>query len=590
MRIGLVIVLAALASATHVSRPARACGGFFCNATIPVGASGPIRIVQAGERVIFAKLEDGVQMIVEVRYDGDPTAFAWLLPVPALEDGVALEDVLSVSVPEVFEAMQDATEPSFFVAQVTTGRNDCQPSSGGGFGCASMESSDAGGGVNEQAPPTGTTTPTPGVTIADEARVGPYDARLLAATDAGSLYTWLGDNGYFQDEAARPLLAHYIEDGWQFVAVRLQNGADLGDIRPIVLSLGESAPCVPLRLTSIAANDGMPILVWVLGPGRAIPKNFLHAVVNEQALTFPGAPEYLRVVSQAIDDASGRAWVTEHAGSTSELAGRFMRESLRSQIGRVTSRSALADLLAGALDGSTLRAILIAELVPSEELMAEVRDNPLAYLADERVRLRHDLATLVARIDAELLAPLRAVEELVAGARTVTRFFTTIDPSEMTRDPIFAFNPALPDVAREHGLTVVRDIDGNCQSSFRVAYGDGRVVTIATGQTIPPVSGAPALRRVELVDEEGQAVAFDPAQVPEVDRLLDGATPGIPTLPGGFELEPAPRQPGDLFVGPIDDDHGCRVALPGAFLVLPLVALVWDLERRRRAARDHGSM
>ncbi|MCC6624583.1 MAG: DUF2330 domain-containing protein [Deltaproteobacteria bacterium] len=580
----LVVTLALITttSALMAPRPARACGGFFCNATIPSGQTQPIRIVQAGERVLFAKLDDGVRMIVEVRYDGDPTAFAWLLPIPELEPGVELEDVLSVTVPEIFDPLQDETEPSFFVAQVTQGPNDCRPSSSSTFGCGG---DDAGASAAKNDSPTGFVPPTPedGVTITDAARVGPYDARLLEATDADSLYAWLGDNGYFQDPAARPLLAHYIEDGWQFVAVRLANGSDLGDVRPLVLTLGESAPCVPLRLTSIAANDDMPILVWVLGPGRAIPKNFLHAVVNEQALTFPGGAEYQAIVSRAIDDASGRAWVTEHAGPTTELAGLLMTSALRQSILRVDSLRALADLVGGGLvNGPTLRGILLAELVPDEAIRPEFEANPVGFLGDDRVTLAHDLATLLGRIDEELLAPLDEVQALLSGAKTVTRFFTTIDPSEMTRDPIFAFNPELPDVARAHGITVETIVDRSCNGSFRVTYTDGRSVTVpATGQTIPPIEGAPPLRRVELVDEAGPAIAFDPDQVPEVDRLLDGATPGIPTLPGGFELDPAPRQPGDVVSGPIDDDHGCRLALPGAFVVLPLMLLAWRARRRR---------
>lgn len=67
----------------------------------------------------------------------------------------------------------------------------------------------------------------------------------------------------------------------------LLNGTTIGDLRPISVTLGEEAPCVPLRLTAIAATVDMPITVYVLGPHRAVPKNNLHAVINPRALTWP---------------------------------------------------------------------------------------------------------------------------------------------------------------------------------------------------------------------------------------------------------------------------------------------------------------
>jgi len=576
---GVAVMMVALGM--MVPSPAvRACGGMFCNATIPVGQTGPIRIVQAGERVLFAKLETGIQMIVEVRYDGDPTSFAWLLPIPRPAAGMALEDILGVSLPEVFDRVQDATEPSFFVAQVTSGPNTCSRADSGGSGCGgddatATNASATGDGSLETNDPG-----RPGVTISDEARVGPYDAQLLDARDAESLYTWLGDNGYYQDPMARPLLAHYIATGWSFIAIRLQNQRDLGDIRPITLTLGENAPCVPLRLTAIAANDDMPILVWVLGPGRAIPKNFLHAVVNDQALTFPGAPEYMTRVSEAIDGASGRAWVTEFAGAASSV-GTFISAAQRTRVSESVNLGELRQALMAIGDGPTVRSLLSEELVPPEAFAEAFTQSPLEYMDVSGMTYVDDFETLRERLLAELVAPLEAIDKLFAESTTLTRFITTIDPSEMTRDPIFAFNPDLPDVAREHGIKVETRVSKSCQQNLHVTYPDGsEVTTVATGATVAAVPGAPALLRVELIDESGPPIAFDPEQVVEIDRVIAGATVGAPTLPAGYQLNPAPRDSnaadGD------DDEGGCALSLPGAFLMLPLGLLALRARRARR--------
>src|SRR4051794_5318272 len=62
-------------------QPAEACGGFFCSST-PVD--------QNAERIIFKVRADGrTDMIVQIAYQGDPSDFAWLMPLaepPAKED------------------------------------------------------------------------------------------------------------------------------------------------------------------------------------------------------------------------------------------------------------------------------------------------------------------------------------------------------------------------------------------------------------------------------------------------------------------------------------------------------------------------
>ncbi len=53
---------------------ALACGGLFCNSTMPVN--------QAAERILFAADGDTIHMHVRLTYQGPPSEFGWLLPVP----------------------------------------------------------------------------------------------------------------------------------------------------------------------------------------------------------------------------------------------------------------------------------------------------------------------------------------------------------------------------------------------------------------------------------------------------------------------------------------------------------------------------
>ena len=78
------------------------------------------------------------------------------------------------------------------------------------------------------------------------------------------LKTWLTDNGYIVSDAAAALIDVYVRENKYFVALKLLNGVGVRSIQPIVLTFRGTEACVPLRLTAIAANPDMPVLVWVL--------------------------------------------------------------------------------------------------------------------------------------------------------------------------------------------------------------------------------------------------------------------------------------------------------------------------------------
>ena len=89
---------------------------------------------------------------------------------------------------------------------------------------------------------------------------------------------------------------------------------------------------------------------------------------------------------------------------------------------------------------------------------------------------------------------------LFAQHPKLTRLITTLSPEDMTEDPVFSFNPALPDVIPVHAGKIVM----NC--------GDSDVET-AQGFKIQNVSSSlqglqdlPAALRIETLSEEGQAI------------------------------------------------------------------------------------
>jgi hypothetical protein len=81
-------------------------------------------------------------------------------------------------------------------------------------------------------------------------------------------------------------------------------------------------PMIPIKLTAIAAEPNMGVLVWILGKERAIPENYLHVEINEAAIDWHNfGSNYDQVVINAADEAEGQAFTTEYAGKSGIMAG-----------------------------------------------------------------------------------------------------------------------------------------------------------------------------------------------------------------------------------------------------------------------------
>src|SRR5262245_36094987 len=73
---GIALSLAALVGA---EKPAHACGGVFCD-------SGPraMPVDQKGENILFVLDGKSVEAHVQIQYKGEPSRFAWIVPMPAV--------------------------------------------------------------------------------------------------------------------------------------------------------------------------------------------------------------------------------------------------------------------------------------------------------------------------------------------------------------------------------------------------------------------------------------------------------------------------------------------------------------------------
>ncbi len=574
-------------------RPAHACGGTFCD-----GGPNAMPVDQTGESIVFVQGDGFIEAHIQIQYDAESTAeqFAWLVPVTAVPE-------LSVGSQSFLSALATSTAPQYGFSN----NNEPCPFDDDDTAACGDDPNDAQGfklDVGDSGGPTGPS-------VVARQIVGAFEMVVLDGGTAEAVMAWLDDNGFAQDPAAEPVLAEYLEEGQLFAAFKLTPNSDASEIHPIVLRYPSDEACVPIRLTRIAAVDDMPIRTYVLGDARAVPSNDRHVELNALELDFLNlADNYLEVVSLAVDEAGGHAWVTEYAGDSAVVPDDALPEASWELEAFVDhgARDTLAELSArGWLScpeadcrwaNPLLEGIVAAHLnVPPELDLDEVWACPDCF-ADELDRGRWDAQSFVVDVDERIVQPAQHAATLLGAYPYLTRMVTTLSPHEMTRDPVFGENPDLPDVVLTQELG---RRNGFCNGESSFSLPDGRLVALPGGNwpEIEPESMPYAARIEQIASAGAPQVIID--NEPRIDELLTrfndehGARPPVDTACGegtddGSDdgSDGAPHWGDDVVVPGQRRDTGCACASTtdrvGWTATLFLIALGSRLRRRATAA------
>ena len=580
-----VLILTAIV--TCASGSAWACGGCFS----PENSSSENTVVQNAERVLFvpSAAAGKSEVWIEVVYSGAAQDFGWVLPLPK-------QPKVSTGTRRVFDALD--AQLQFRVARIEEPPENCRDPR---VGCdpsgnvAEHKDAQSGTAASDAMADTYDSGPisVPGVTVLDSGSTGPYNYAVIQGKDASALYTWLTTNGYATPAKAKPILQIHADKGDVFLAIKLQNGQGINAIRPVVLQMDTAEPCVPLRLTSIAAAQEMSVVVTVAGAGRAIVKNHFDAVVNPLRLTVLGngkdAPcppdqggascqvpgNYDQVVSAAIDEAAGHAFVTEASVKGATLAKLSPLQDL--DLTLLKSAKNVYDLsqfLAQAKlqpDGELLEAMQGAFANAGSMFMGAKGLDVLAALQSCGIYWQNggadacntpgltlvrsllstvtvDGAAVAGSVQSGIIDPLFHVADLLAASARTTRLVLRISPDEMDRDPVFAFHGSLPEVAptlpvRFHA--VCKDGWQNGPQATRMAIAGMGSWLIADRTIIDPLFlPTPTALAVSVQEETGDPVQIDQKDRKLVDQAIAGALPGKVSIPTGMMLaSPAPFLP-----------------------------------------------
>ncbi len=569
-------------------REARACGGMFCD-----NAQQPMPVDQTGEVIVFAVTNDQVEAHIQIQYDPNTEAsrFAWIVPVTAAPE-------ITVGSEQLFLNVQNATVPAYGF-QSSFEFCDYGGDYGGGYygggGCTDSGGAASGGGFSggdgsggpggEQPPMMG------GTEVLQQASVGAFDFAVLDAPTVDDLMTWLADNDYYQDPVAAPILEEYIEEGHLFVAFRLTQGTEVGEIHPIVITYPGNEPCVPIRLTRIAAQDDMDIRAFFLSEERFAPTNYKHVVVNPLKLDhFQFAGNYKEAVTAAIDgpEAEGHAFVTEFAGpsevvDTETLFNPQWSSSLFVDATPLTVVGLLEQAELYRCIGDVCETFhplvpgLLAKHVPVPDGVEPDAFYSCVECFEQLVDMdAWDAAAFVADLEERIIKPAEHAVALFSEFPYLTRLYTTLSPAEMTVDPVFHETEGLGAVDLTNSLASVFT---PCAGTTTATLDGYTAVSVPEFQVWPDVApeSMPWAARVEQVLPLGSPqVLLDNREI--IEQLIADWNSGMMSNPAEPSLQPRcdDGSGSGQGCGCRTDDDGDSSALFGLLVLVGLAA------RRRR--------
>jgi MYXO-CTERM domain-containing protein len=532
-------------------RVARACGGLFCNRP-PPNPFDPLPIAQSGENIVFAVTTNPatqattVEAHIQIFYAGPADKFSWIVPV----DGVP---EVSVGTDRMFTAVGAATQPVFNTEWRTEGT--CKPdpappfSSGTGSVDASARPFEAGADGAS------------GVTVDFRGVVGPYDTAIIHSTSSAALIKWLTDNMYFVPDSSIPIMDEYVTENKHFVAIKLLNGKDVRSIQPVVLKFDGTEPCVPLRLTAIAAMKDLPVNLWVLGAARTVPKNYFEIKLNEARINWlSGGGNYNELVKRAADEAGGNAFIAEYAG-TARILDRALWPNPQINLAllrvNATPPEFLQMLVAQGLTSYGQTLPLLRVYIPEPQVLKDMGVSEAQFYANNAFywqRYQADFAPfdpdkLTNEIDKAIVKPLRDGQTMFDAHPYLTRLATFISPEEMNRDPLFIFNEELPPLSNVH-ISVANILCGqqnyrSCEAPVRLDMPDGRSVWFRK----PGNDCFSSYERGALDSMPALAIAYEREDVGEGMKIIDNSAMIAKTL-NAHNQPFSPPGPGGVTPGP----------------------------------------
>jgi hypothetical protein len=136
----------------------------------------------------------------------------------------------------------------------------------------------------------------------------------LHSSDPQALQTWLAQHGYSIPADVAPIVTAYINDGFDFLAVKLIPNVGVSAMKPIRVTTPGASVQLPLRMVAAGTGASVGITLWVLGDGRWEAQNFPNYTITADELVWDwttNASNYATLRAQKNTASGGAAWQSE---------------------------------------------------------------------------------------------------------------------------------------------------------------------------------------------------------------------------------------------------------------------------------------
>ncbi|MCE5238457.1 DUF2330 domain-containing protein [bacterium] len=247
----LILTCLLLLSTVAAATPVLADGCF-----LPTTLHGQTKPSSAAQKAIMIAEGQDQVLLLQTTYHGPADRFAWVVPVPARPS-------------ETF-----AAEPAFLTETFRETEPVVVTKLGQDRRRRLFKSALSAGTAAPAAPGAAGASLPPPVQVLEEREVGDYHAVVLAATQGGELQKWLGRNGYRLPAEAEPVLSGYVQRGWVFVALKMQEQrareqAVLTEVAPLGLRFRrpQEGLVYPLTISRVSAPPLSAVLLCVIADG-----------------------------------------------------------------------------------------------------------------------------------------------------------------------------------------------------------------------------------------------------------------------------------------------------------------------------------
>ncbi len=202
--------------------------------------------------------DEGIEtMVVSVGFQGDAEDFAWVIPVPNRPEVTKGSEELFISLEQLTGSRYYRSLPMHSLDTQAIGAAE-------------------------------------GVTVVETKQIDYYDVTVLSSTNKDALVDWLNEHEYAFPESASYILNSYIENGWYYVAMRINpeslDWVDVGQklrqgrATPVMLTFAADNIVYPMKISSIFSEPDRTAPISYTGgvSGQAV------SVTRHDQLSFEG--------------------------------------------------------------------------------------------------------------------------------------------------------------------------------------------------------------------------------------------------------------------------------------------------------------